>query len=1390
MAGVLGVGTVGSAEDFFALGGHSLLATQLASRLRDALGVEVPLRDIFEAPTPVALASRLASCARAVTVPEIPTVDRTLPLRLSFSQERMWHLHQLDPGGSAYNVAGALFLEGPLDVGSFRKALAHVAASHETLRTRYEAVDGTPWGMLGPALALSLEVEDLSAQDDPEVAAAVQATTLAARPFDLERDDLVRARIFRLGPTRHLLAVCAHHVAVDGWSMGLLLDGVLAAYAALAAGREPSPPQAGPGYADYAAWQRDRLGAEELASETEHWRRRLEGAPLLELATDRPRSAGLSRRGGLEPVDLPAELVERLRELARAEGATLYMVMLAAFEVLLHRHTGQIDIVVGTPVANRHRAVAEKLVGTLVNTVPVRVAVDPEASFRDLLRGVRESALDAFAHQELPFERVVSALRIKRRAGEMPLFPVLFDCLNAPMPVRRAGQLTLRPLAFSRRASQFDLSLSILDTALGQMASLEYSSDLFDAATVRRLAGHYRTILDAVVADPETAVSRIPLLTPEERKDALARADTAGQAPPADVPVTLLVQGQAARTPEAVAVVDGAGALTYRELVEAIGAMASGLRGLGVGPGQRVAICLERTRAVPIAMLAVLQVGAAYVPLDPRYPAERLAFVLADAEPVVLVTEKSLAPLLPVPAGTTVFCVDAQPAGAGGAIPSSTPGLAEPAYVIYTSGSTGRPKGVEIPHRGLSNFLASMADAPGLTSRDCLLSVTTISFDIAGLEIFLPLVTGARVHLASAEEAASGAQLAALLRSSGATVMQGTPATWRLLLEAGWPGDPRLRILCGGEALPRDLAELLLERSAEVWNLYGPTETTIWSTLLRVQSGAGPVPIGFPVAHTRLYVLDRHGEINPVGVPGEIHIGGAGVATGYWRRAELTAEKFVADPLGGPGTRMYRTGDLGRFRPDGSLECLGRLDHQVKIRGHRVEPGEIEAVLREHPGVVAAAVVAQEAGPGDLRLVAYYVARESPGPSRIELREALLRRLPEYMVPAFLVHLDALPLTPNGKLDRRALPSAESGSSVTDAPRIAPRDELEATLSTLFEEVLGTRVTSVRDGFFDLGGHSLLAARLLARIERSTGVPLPPGALLEHQTVEQLAATLRSRQGAPGRDLVRPAFVVPVRPGGEQLPFFCVHGAGGNVFNLHDLGRHLPPGRPFHGLQARGVDGLGTPFASIEESAVAYLAEIREIQPHGPYLLGGYCGGGLVAYEMSQTLLAAGEQVALLVLIDAPSPVPILRASKLNRWSRTLAVESSGSLLRRAQLKWRRHLDAFQFTTSLRRHQARGGAIPHGLRDQWLTNEFMQIAARYQIRPYSGKVVLLVARDGQLADPPDAGWAELAGDGLLVERVPGDHRSLVKEPHVRALGARLASLFEEAERANAPRATA
>jgi len=1077
------------------------------------------------------------------------------------------------------------------------------------------------------------------------------------------------------------------------------------------------------------------------------------------------------------------------------------MVMLAAFQVLLQRVTGQTDLVLGIPVAQRNTLASERLIGSLVNTLPMRGQVDPDATFAEHLRAVREASLDAYAHQDLPFERLVAELEVERRAGRSPLFPVLFDYQNSPMSARAARGLSLRPLAYSRRASQFDLSLMVVDTELGHLAGLEYASDVLEPATARRLGEALATLLAGAVADPATKVSRLPLLGPAARRAVVAASEPWCQGEPPAVRVVERFAARAAAAPERTAVVDGRGAMTYGELDRASSRVAAQLAAAGVAPGQRVAVFLERTRALPAALLGVLKAGAAYVPLDPRYPAERIAWVLEDARPAALVTDPGLGLRLAPPAGLPRVLLDADALARPGpaavlASPTGPAGADEVAYVIYTSGSTGRPKGVEVTHRGLSNFLASMAREPGIRPQDRILAVTTVSFDIAGLELFLPLVEGASLHLVPSDVAADPSLLARALEDSAANLMQATPSTWRMLLEHGWRGDPRLTILCGGEALPRELADALLPRCAALWNMYGPTETTIWSTLHRVGPGAGPVPIGHPVAHNRLYLLDRHGEPVPQGVAGELHIGGAGVARGYLGRPELTAERFPLDPFAGGGARMYRTGDLCRRRADGELEYLGRLDQQVKIRGHRIEPGEIEAVLGRHPGVRQAAVVARPGPAGDARLVAYVVAGEGSPPERGALRDLCRRTLPEYMVPAHFVALDALPLTPNGKLDRAALPAPEETARVAAAAPVAPRDPVEAELARIWSEVLGTPVAGVTDDFFDVGGHSLLAARVFARIEQRLGVALPVATLLEAPTIEQLAGRVRAGEAAPAPAGPRHAHLLAIRRGGGLTPLYCVHGAGGHVLNLYEVGRKLAADRPFYGLQARGVDGVSRPFGSLAAMADTYLAEVRSVQPHGPYHLSGYCGGALVAYEMAQRLRAAGEDVATLALIDVARPGERIGAGKLALWTRRLAEEGYLALGRLAARKLRKDLARLVLAARLAWHSARG-TMPHELRDAWLTRAFLRMVARYRPAPYPGPLVVLRARDrdpSEAGAPADLGWGAVARGGVTVHEVPGDHHSLAQEPNVRDLAELLEGCVRGADAAGpargAQRATA
>ena len=1367
-ASVLGVTQVGPEDDFFQLGGHSLLATQLTSRVRETLGFDLPLRAVFEAPTPRALASWLSRCAPADRAKSAP-VERGRTLPLSFSQERMWYQHQLEPEGAAYNVAGALHIDGPLDVAALTRALREAVARHEALRSNYVNVDGVPRAVVAESAPISLPVADLSNEPDPVAAAASMVAGFVSLPFDLERDVLVRGRLYRTGPDRHVIALSLHHVVADGWSLGVLLEELLRAYRGLPA-NGPAPR-----YFDYAAWQRQLLGGERLTRELGFWKQTLEGAPMLQLPLDHPRPQRRTSRGAFVPLTLPPDLMASLRALARDEGATLSLVMLGALEVLLARISGQNDVVVGTPVANRNQLASESLIGTLVNTLPLRFQVDTDATFSQLLRSLRETSLAAWAHQDVPFERIVSELQVERSAGQSPLFQVMYDFQNSPMPDRGSGNLRLRPMLFSPGASQFDLSLFILDTELGNAAGVAYSTELFEAGTIERFCAHYLRILEAVAARPRTQVSRIPLLSAAERAELLAQPQS--REPPPRELVHRLFEAQVQRTPDAPAVIDAQGTLSYKQLDQLANGLARQLREAGAGPGERVAVFLDRSRRVVTALIATLKTGAAYVPLDPRYPADRVAYLVEDCAPKVVITSEPLRGLLAVPAQVQV--VNVQQVAPEDAPPTPAPATDSPAYLIYTSGSTGRPKGVEVPHFAVANFLRSMAREPGLTAKDRVLSVTSISFDIAALEIFLPLCNGASVQVAPGTVTSDGFRLAQLIDSSGATVLQATPSTYRLLLEAGWEGRKDLRIFVGGEALPRELADKLLDRGSELWNLYGPTETTIWSSVQRVTPGPGAVPIGHPIDHTALYILDANGEPVPRGVAGELYIGGAGVATGYFRRPELTAERFLADPFA-PGGRMYRTGDAARLRKGGEVDYLGRLDQQVKIRGHRIEPGEIEQVLRENAAVRDASVIAREDRPGAIRLVAYYLLN-SPVP-QADLRELCRRRLPEHMVPSAFVELQAFPLTPNGKLDRKALPKPpdDGDEAAVTAERIAPRDQLEEQLAAIWQDVLGRGAPGVRDSFFRNGGDSLLAVRLFARIQQRLGVELPLALLAEEPTIEHLAASIRETP-SESKKLPTYRYLVPLQTRGSRPKLFCVHGAGGNVLNLPEVARALGPEQPFYGLQASGVDGKTDAQPDIEAMAAAYLAEVRAVQPHGPYFLAGYCGGGIVAYEMARQARAAGETVASLILIDLRSPGSTVPRSRLSEWWRKLAKENVGAIWRRAEAKVARDWHDVRGGLLVRLYRYFGKQLPFELRDRWLTDTFLRKAAAYRVEPYPGKLVVFRAHEDKSNPAADLGWGRFALGGVAAYEVPGDHHTLTHDPNVQVLAAQLAACLRAAD---------
>ena len=1109
-AELLKVEHIGRRDDFFDLGGDSLLAIRAVARIRDVFGVDLQTRTLFEHPTIGDLAAVLAEAkgSGGGNTPHIARRSEGGPCALSFAQEQLWFLDQLAPGSPVYNIVDVIPVSGAYYADALRRSLQELTRRHDVLRTAFPQSDGHPQQVVAATIDPPLKELDLRALPDPERERAWLRVVRddGRKPFDLARAPLFRATMVHFSDVDHRLLLTIHHIVADEWSMELIHQEVLQLYDDYTHARRASLPELPIQYADFACWQRAWLQGPVLDQEIAYWENELAGVGLvLDLPTDKPRPPVQSFRGATEGFELPRPLLDRLKALGRQERATLFMTLEAAFAALLHRYTGRDDLLVGTPISGRTRSETERLIGCFLNTVVLRSRFSEGLTCRALVRQVRDRALGAYAHPDVPFERLVAALAPDRDASRTPLFQVMF-VLHNPEGVSQVSKVSGNR-QLETGSSKFDLTLLLSETHHGIEGMIEYNTDLFEAATIRRLCGHYATLLGAIVRDPDQRVSQLPLLSDVERRQVLVEwNDTTVADPATDLCLHQLIERQVRQRSNQVGVVWGQEHLTYGELDRRAGRLATQLRGQGVGPDVLVGLLVERSLDMVVALLGILKAGGAYVPLDPAFPAERLAGIVEDSGMSVLVTHRGLDQALSLRAPRVVRL---EGDGQAGVIPGSAhAGASNPephnlAYVLYTSGSTGKPKGVEIPHSAAVNFLLSMQRAPGFTPADTMLAVTTLSFDIAGLELFLPLVTGGRVVIAGRDDTLDPARLMERMRDSACSVMQATPALWRALIAAGWSGSARLKVLCGGEALPPDLAQALLPRCAELWNMYGPTETTIWSTIHRVTSADGQVPIGRPIANTQVYVLDAHRQPTPPGVAGELYIGGAGLARGYLRRDELTRERFVASPFA-PNARLYRTGDLARWLLEGGLEWLGRLDHQVKVRGFRIEPGEIEAAIKRHPAVGEVVVVAREDA-GDKHLVAYFVAARPPADLVDQLRTLVRAACPEYMVPAYFVRLDALPRTANGKLDRKALPAPDLGATGPRAQRVAPRTPTEQTVMAVFSAVLERTDFGVDDSFFNLGGHSLMAARLMAQLRAVSGVDLPLRSLFECPSVVQLA---------------------------------------------------------------------------------------------------------------------------------------------------------------------------------------------------------------------------------------------------------------------------------------------
>ena len=1420
-ASVLGRDRVGAFDNFFDLGGHSLLATQVMSRVRDACGVEIPLRALFECPTVAGLAGRIEAIrglggSRDAT--PIGPSARAGPQSPSFAQEALWLLHQLAPDRPTFNVTAAVGVSGPLDVPALGRAVNELARRHESLRTTFEAVDGRPVMLVAPALELPLDVVDLTDRpsEDRQPEAGRLAMEEARRPFDLGRGPLARVVVLRLGESEHAVLLAMHHIMTDGWSFGVAAGELSALYQAYRRGL-PSPlPDPPIQYADFARWQRDQRQRPAWLGQIEAWRRRLAGVPALELPTDHPRPPIRSMRGALRPFSLATGLSDAVRELSRRAGVTPFMTLLAAFQVVLSRWSGQDDFAVGSPVANRTRAETEGLIGYFVNMLALRADLAGDPSTLDLLARVREVSLEAFEHQEIPLEVVIEALAPRRESSRTPLFQVMFVLQNNAMPATGALDLSLSPLDLPQAGTgtaKFELALGFADTPSGFLGSLEYSVDLFDEATIDRLARHYETVLGGMVADPEGRLSRLSLLSEDERRLVAEEWSGSGELLAGSPPVHERFEALARRTPDEPALVAGDERWTYAELNARANRLARHLIALGVGPEVRVALALSRPSSRLSSLLGVLKAGGAYVPLDPSTPLERLRGMLVDARVSVAITESGGLsglggldgsspdlgiPLAPSPlagegargslrspgiAGLVGTIVDldlestkADLAARGAEDPEVSLDGSNLAYVIFTSGSTGRPKGVEVAHASLAVATTAWAGAYALRGTPMPhLQAAPFAFDVYTGDWARALGTGGALVACPRETLIDPPALVDLMRRERVGCAELVPAVAEALageLERRGGGLPDLRLLAvGSDTLRSGLYGRLRRRlgpSCRVVNSYGLTEATIDSSFHEgpcPEADDRPVPIGRPFPGTRLYILDREMRPSPPGVAGELYVGGSGVARGYSSDPRRTASRFVPDPFDEAGGRIYRTGDRARWAAGGVVELLGRLDGQVKVRGHRVELGEVEAALLKHEAVREAVVVATPADADGVRLVAYVAGHPGRLVPAEAVRRSLRDRLPRPMIPSRFVALKALPRTSAGKVDRDALPPP-SGSR--DDGFIPPRDDVERRVAAIWEGLLGVRPLGSGDDFFDLGGHSLLAVRLASRIEEEFGRSLPLSTLFLSTTVEGLAERLR----APAVERARSP-LIEFGTSGQVASLAMVHPVGGGVLCYGPLARSLDGALGVLGLQAAGLEGDGEPENDLTRMAARYVEALVEAQPEGPYRLGGWSLGGVVAFEMARQLEAKGLEVALLALIDSTSPGPARGPSVLDEFESmaTFAadlVRSSG----RDAAPWIDRLrtgdlaafEAGGFDPSAFDPELLAEVGPDRLRRHYeVFRANRRALAAYDPAPYRGRAVRIVA---EASEDSTQGWDVLVQGGLTTYTLPGDHYSILQKPSV------------------------
>jgi amino acid adenylation domain-containing protein len=1403
----------------------------------------------------------------------------------SFAQQRLWFLDQLAPGNGFYNVSAALHLTGSLNHWALSETFNYIVNRHETLRTSFAMVDGQLMQAISPTLTIPIPVIDLRNVESQKRLAQVQqfVTLEAKRPFHLTTSPLLRVTLLQLDEAKYLLLLNLHHIIADGWSIGVLIRELGVLYTALIADKQlrslreshdcgtfgvslplkELPIQ----YADFAQWQREWLqavgisGYSPLQIQLNYWRGRLQNLSVLNLTTDRPRPAVPTYRGKKQSLELPQSLSQAIETLSQQEGVTLFMTLLAAFQTLLYRYTQQEDIAIGSPIANRNRSEIEGLIGFFVNSLVLRTDLSGNPTFRELLNRVREVTLGAYAHQDLPFEKLVEELHPDRDLSHHPLFQIVFSLQNTPSEVLELPGLTLSQFEFDSETAKLDLEFQLWQDSESIKGQVVYSTDLFDDATITRMLGHFQTLLESIVTKPQQRLKDLVWLTPQEQQQLLFDWNNTSKTYTSKC-FHQLFEAQVERTPNAFAVSFETVSLTYRELNIQANQLAHHLQQLGVVPDMLVGICVERSISMIVGLLGILKAGGAYLPIDSSLPQERLNFMLEDAKMSVLLTQKKLLKHFD-DFSKPISCIDdceiiKQQSQQN---PTSCVRLNNLAYVIYTSGSTGKPKGVLIEQRGLLNLAKSTTKVFNLHPNNRVLQFASLSFDASIFEIIMALAAGATLYLASKESLLPGQPLLELLRGNAITHVTLPPAVLAVL-----PTDelPALQtIICAGESCSQEIIKRWWNSKRRFFNAYGPTEATVWSTIAEIRNFDETLTIGRPIANTQIYILDKHLQPVAVGITGELYIGGEGVARGYLNLPELTAERFIANPFNDKNKAaiekidtdklalitsensfsllptpysplpIFKTGDLGRYQPNGNIEFLGRIDNQVKIRGFRIELSEIETVLSQHETVQKTIVIAKENQTGDKYLVAYIVpnvetrslkafpfaqrARKGKGnfasPNFASvLREFLKGKLPEYMIPKAFAVLDSLPLTANGKVDLSAMAAATPYGSIAaldisankaDKAYIAPRTLTELTLAKIWAEVLNLEPVGIDDNFFDLGGDSLLSVRLLEQIHQQFKRDLPLSALFLNPTIESLASSLSS-----SKDSLPWCPLVPIQIAGTNPPFFCVHPIFGVVFPYYELAQHLGKNQPFYGLQPIGLDG-GTPLTRIEDMAAHYIEALRQVQPKGPYFLGGWSFGGLIAFEMAQQLEKSGEEVALLAVLDAAAPIKSNLPS-LNQSFKvllTIVIPSIWSFLfdylyviiafvnsrikdltsrfprfskldKIMQMLEANILSSFIFkenaTTIISESRLRilsELAIRPMLRVFYANN---QAVRNYIPQVYPKQITLFRTIQSNITEEDASmGWNQLTNKKTEINIIPGNHLTMLRKPYVQVLAAKL-----------------